>query len=69
MKRPVVLVTLAVVLLGVFLLGISDTSASVANTGIPDANTSNVLTEAERSGSNSSATATITITMTTASNE
>ena len=69
MKRLVVLVTLAVILLIVPLFNISDISALVTNTGILDAGASSVLTENEHIGSNSSATATITITMTTAPNE
>jgi hypothetical protein len=68
-NRLVFLVPLAVILRGVSPLGISHTSASIANTTISDTDTSSVATEAESTSANASASATITITMTGALNE
>ncbi len=60
MRRPFVLVILAILLAGLVLFGLSDTSISVADTG-----TSNKeITSSMSKASNSSASATITITMT-----
>jgi hypothetical protein len=56
-KKPFLLVTLAILLAGLILLGLSDTSISIADTGIPDNEA------ASNEPDNSSATATITITM------
>lgn len=63
MKRLVVLVTFLVILAGLLLSGIADTSASIADTSIPD----NEVTSSVRKANNSSASAIITITWTTAS--
>ncbi len=57
MKRLVTVVTIAVLLAGLILLGSSDKDISVADTNIPDNEV------ASRVSSNSSATAAITITM------
>lgn len=63
MKRLIVLVALVSVLAGLVLLGISDTSASIADANIPD----NQITSSQSEEDNSdSASATITITWTTA---
>ena len=59
MKRPVFLITFAILLLVSILLGLNDTGISVADTGIPDTEITTSQTEA----GNSSASATITITM------
>lgn len=59
-KRPVVLLTLLAILASLLLSGISDGSASVTDTSIPDDEVT-----ASTGGNNSSASATITITMTT----
>lgn len=60
MKRPFFLVILVILLIGLVLLGSSDTAISVDDTGIPD----NQITTSQTGASNSSASATITITMT-----
>ncbi len=65
MKRLVTVVTLAVLLIGLVLLGSSDTDTSVANTSIPD----NEVARSISMASNSSAGATITLTMTGALKE
>ncbi len=65
MKRPVILVILALILLGLILFGLSDTTISIAGTGVPD----NEITTSQTEASNSSASATITITMTGVLNE
>lgn len=58
MKRPVTVVTIAVLLAGLILLGIGDTRISIAdNTSVPDNEV------ASSKANNASATATITITM------
>jgi hypothetical protein len=65
MKRLTVLLTLAILLAGLILFGLSDTAISIADTTLPN-------NEAACSGSqanNSSASATITITMTGTLNE
>lgn len=59
MKGLIVLVILIAVLVGLLLSGIADTSASIADTRIPDNEASSSLSE----GNNSTATATTTITM------
>lgn len=63
MKRLVTVVTLAIILVGLLLLGLNDTKTSIADTGIP----TNEVASSE--ANNASATATITITMTGAPNE
>ena len=63
MKRLLVLGTFFVILICLFLSGISDTSASIANTNIPDNEVASSVNETENSNS---ASATIMITWTTA---
>ena len=58
-KRLTVLVTLAILLAGLVLAGLNDTSISIADTGVPDTKVTSSISKA----SNSSAGATITITM------
>ena len=60
MKKPFLLATLAIMLAGLVLFGLNDTSFSIADTGIPDNAVSSIVSKA----SNSSASAVITITMT-----
>jgi len=55
-KRLIFLITFAILLTGLVLLGLNDTGISVADTGTPN-------NEVTSSASNSSASATITITM------
>jgi len=62
-KKPFLLATLAIILAGLVLFGLSDTSISTADTCVPD----NEI--AGNEANNSSATATTTITMTGALNE
>jgi len=59
MKSLVTVVTLAILLVGLVLLGLNDTAISVADTSIPD----NEATSSISKASNSSSSATITITM------
>ena len=59
MKRLVTVVTLAILLVGLVLLGLSGNATSIADTRVPD----NELTSSVSEVNNSSATATITITM------
>lgn len=59
MKRLATVVTLAILLVGLVLLGSSDTGISIADTSIPVGE----LTTSQTEASNSSASATITITM------
>ena len=59
MRSLLFLVALAVILLGLPLSTISDSSAPLADTSIPD----NEITTSQTEASNSSATATIMITM------
>ena len=59
MKRLVTVVTTAILLIGLVLLGLSDTPISVGDTSIRD----NELAMSISKASNSSASATITITM------
>ena len=59
MKRLVTVVTVAILLVGLVLLGLSDTDISVAYTSIND----NDVTSSVSKASNSSPGATITITM------
>ena len=59
MKRSLFPLIPAILLVGLVLLGLSDTDISIADTSIPENNGTNRITEA----SNSSASATITITM------
>lgn len=65
MNRLVTIVGLAIFLVGLFLLGLSDTRISIADTGIPD----NELTASQTEASNSSATAPIIVTMYAADDE
>ena len=60
MTRPVIVVTTAIFLVGLVLLGLSDTDTSVADTSIPD----NKVTNSIGKANNSSASAIIVITMT-----
>ena len=62
-KRPFFLITFAIIIAGLVLLGLSDTGISIADTGVP------VKEVTSSAANNSSATATITITMTGAVNE
>ena len=55
----------AILLIGLVLLGISDTRISIAQTAIPD----NEVTSSVSKASNSSASATITITMYTVADD
>ena len=66
MKRLVVLVGLVVILAGLLLPGVSDTSASATDTTIPD---NEVTTSVSEAANSDSASATITITMYTLANE
>ena len=59
MKKPFLLVILAIILAGLVLLGLSDTSISIADTGVPNNETTSSISKTD----NSSASATITITM------
>jgi hypothetical protein len=59
MKKPFLLAALAILLAGLILLGLSDTSTSIADTGVPNNEVARSISEA----SNSSAGTTITITM------
>lgn len=59
MKRLVIVVTLAILLVGLALFGLGDKDISVADTGTPN----NEVTSSVSKASNSSASATITITM------
>lgn len=65
MKRPVFLITFAILLLVSILLGLNDTDISVADSNIPD----NEVASSVSKTSNSSASATITITMYTVVDE
>ena len=65
MKRPFLLATLAIILAGLVLFGLSDTSISIADTGVPNG----AATSSVSKSSNSSASATITITMYAVANE
>jgi hypothetical protein len=64
-KRLVTLVTLAILLIGFVLVGLSDTRISIADTSIPD---NEVASSVSKVG-NSSASATITITMYTVADD
>ena len=59
MRRSFVLVAIAILVTGLILLGLSDTSISIADTGVFD----NEVTSTISKASNASASATITITM------
>lgn len=65
MKKLFFIVILAILLTGIILFQLSDTTISVANTDSQDNQVTNIITGA----SNSSASATITITMTGVLNE
>lgn len=65
MKSLVTVVTIAVLLIGLVLFGLSDTNISVADTSTP----CNEISSSVSKVSNSSASATITITMYTVGNE
>jgi hypothetical protein len=58
-KRPIFLITFAILLLVSVLLGLSDTDISAADASIPDNEVNSSISKAN----NSSASATITITM------
>ena len=60
MKKPFFAIILIIIIVGLFLSGLSDSAVSVGNT---DAHSAEVASSANK-GSNSSASATITITMT-----
>jgi len=64
-KRPVTVVTLAILPVGLVLFDLSDTHISVADTSIPD----NKITTGQTKASNSSAIATTMIAWTTPSGE
>jgi len=64
-KRLVAIVGIAILLIGLVLLGSGDTGISVADASIPDNEAASSISKA----SNSSASATITITMTGVLNE
>ena len=64
MKRSFLLATLAIILAGLVLFGLNDTSTSVADTGVPNSEETSSVSKA----GNSSASATITITMYTVPN-
>ena len=66
MNRLVTVVTLAILLVGLVLLGLNDTNITVADTSIPD---NEVTSSISKASNNASATATITITMTGIPNE
>lgn len=59
MKRLVIVVTLAILIVGLVLSGLSDTPIAIADTSVPD---DEVISSISKT-SNSSASATITITM------
>ena len=63
MKRLIIVVTLAILLIGLVLLGLADKHISAADTSIPNHEVNRSET------SNSSASATITITMYTGDDE
>ena len=65
MKKPFLRATLAILLVGLILISLSDTVISIADTSIPD----NEVTSRVSKASNSSASASITITMTGILNE
>ena len=65
MKGLVIVVTFAILLVGLVLLDLSDTDISVADTSIPD----NKITTGQTKASNSSAIAMIMIAWTTPSGE
>jgi hypothetical protein len=64
-KKPFFIVILAILLTGIILFQLSDTTISVANTGAQNIQVSNIMSGA----GNFSASATITITMTGILNE
>ena len=64
-KRLVTVFTLAILLVGLILFGLSDTDICVANTSVPD----NGITTSQSEASNSSAIAMIVIAWTTPSGE
>ena len=59
MKRPFLLIILAILLAGFILFGLIDTAISIADTSAPENEVTSTISEAK----NSSASATITITM------
>lgn len=65
MRKPFLLATLAIILAGLVLFGLNDTSISIADTGVPNSEAASSVSKA----GNSPATATITITVTGALNE
>ena len=64
-KKPFLLTTTAIILAGLILLGLSNTSISIADTGIPDNEATSSISKADIF----SASATITITMYTLADE
>jgi hypothetical protein len=64
-KRPLVLVIITVILVGLILLGLTDRDISVADTSAPD----NEVTSGISKANNSSASAMIPITMHTEADE
>ena len=65
MKRLVTIIATAILLIGLVLLGSSDTRISIADTRVPDDEVTSSISKAN----NSSASATITITMYTSLDE
>lgn len=65
MKRLLAVITLVILLVGLVLLGLSDTDIALADNNVYDIET----TVRQPESSNSSASATITITMTTVADE
>ena len=65
MKRLVIVVTLAILLVGLVLLSLNDTDISVADTSVPD----NEVISSVSKANNSSASGVITITMYTVADE
>ena len=65
MKRLIPLIAIIVIPVGLPVLAMPDTGASLTDSNVPD----NEMTTGQTKASNSSASATITITMTTATNK
>lgn len=65
-KRPVILITLALILLGLILFGLSDTAISIADTKVPENGVTSGLNTTDNSAS---ASASILITMYTSPDE
>jgi len=72
LKGNLVILAIVALVLSMFLLGVSDSKASVADTGAPDAEVSSeevAGNETEAEDSPASSSATITITWTTAADD